>query len=173
MGGLWLASAIVAEIGATLSLRASDGMRRKWWLLPVITGYLLAFVFLAVTLSAGMGIGVAYGVWTATGIALVAVLARAIWGDPLTRRMLLGIAVIAAVYFLVKFLNATDTPKIKGLPEIPGVPIFGNLIQLGTDHARVAQKWAAKYGPVFQTRLGNRVSARRPRCCATDSLSRA
>lgn len=70
----------------------------------------------------------------------------------------IGIAAIAAVYFFLKFLNATDTPKIKGLPEIPGVPIFGNLIQLGTDHARVAQKWAAKYGPVFQTRLGNRVS---------------
>lgn len=70
----------------------------------------------------------------------------------------IGIAVLAAVYFLYKFVNATDTPKIKGLPEIPGVPIFGNLIQLGTDHARVAQKWAAKYGPVFQTRLGNRVS---------------
>lgn len=69
----------------------------------------------------------------------------------------IGIALVAAVYFLVKFLNGTDTPKIKGLPEIPGVPIFGNLVQLGTDHARVAQKWAAKYGPVFQTRLGNRV----------------
>ncbi|OAQ96483.1 hypothetical protein LLEC1_04729 [Akanthomyces lecanii] len=68
----------------------------------------------------------------------------------------IGIAALAAVYFLYKLLNATDTPKIKGLPEIPGVPIFGNLIQLGTDHARVAQKWAAKYGPVFQTRLGNR-----------------
>lgn len=70
----------------------------------------------------------------------------------------IGIAVVAALYFLYKALNATDTPKIKGLPEIPGVPIFGNLIQLGTDHARVAQKWVAKYGPVFQTRLGNRVS---------------
>ncbi|KAK7403524.1 hypothetical protein QQX98_010702 [Neonectria punicea] len=65
---------------------------------------------------------------------------------------------IVAIYLLVKFLNATNTPKIKGLPEIPGVPIFGNLLQLGTDHARVAQKWAAKYGPVFQTRLGNRSS---------------
>lgn len=66
-------------------------------------------------------------------------------------------ASVVIIYLLVKYLNSTDTPKIKGLPEIPGVPIFGNLYQLGTDHARVAQKWAAKYGPVFQTRLGNRV----------------
>jgi phenylacetate 2-hydroxylase len=70
----------------------------------------------------------------------------------------LYIAVLIGLYLLYRFSNSTDTPKIKGIPEIPGVPIFGNLIQLGTDHARVAQKWAAKYGPVFQTRLGTNVS---------------
>ncbi|KAG9768041.1 putative cytochrome P450, partial [Aureobasidium melanogenum] len=60
-------------------------------------------------------------------------------------------------YFLIKYLNSTDQPKIKGLPEIPGVPLFGNLLQLGQDHARVTAKWAKEYGwPVFQTRLGNR-----------------
>lgn len=69
----------------------------------------------------------------------------------------LGIAVLAVVFVVLKALSATDTPKIKGVPEIPGVPIFGNLLQLGVDHARVARKWASKYGPVFQARLGNRV----------------
>ncbi|KAH6646594.1 cytochrome P450 [Truncatella angustata] len=69
---------------------------------------------------------------------------------------LLGFAVIAAICALIKFFNATDVPKIQGLPEIPGVPIFGNLIQLGTDHARVTARWAKKYGPVFQTRLGTK-----------------
>lgn len=69
----------------------------------------------------------------------------------------LGIAIIAIIFALYRSLNATDAPKIKGIPEIPGVPLFGNLLQLGVDHARVAQKWATKYGPVFQARLGNRV----------------
>lgn len=60
-------------------------------------------------------------------------------------------------YFFIRFLNSTDQPKIKGLPEIPGVPLFGNLLQLGSDHARVTGAWAKKYNwPVFQTRLGNR-----------------
>jgi phenylacetate 2-hydroxylase len=71
---------------------------------------------------------------------------------------IIALGIIAAIYLLIRHLNATDVPKIKGLPEIPGVPIFGNLIELGTDHARVARRWARKYGPVFQTRLGNRVS---------------
>ena len=69
----------------------------------------------------------------------------------------LGIAILAILYALYRFLNSTETPKIKGTPEIPGVPLFGNLLQLGVDHARVAQKWAKKYGPVFQARLGNKV----------------
>lgn len=72
-------------------------------------------------------------------------------------------AAVVVVYLVVKFLSITDTPKIKGIPEIPGVPIFGNLIQLGTDHARVTKKWAEKYGPVFQTRLGTKVRSRRGR----------
>lgn len=71
--------------------------------------------------------------------------------------LLVAVALVVSFYVLTHW-NATDVPKIKGLPEIPGIPIFGNLVQLGTDHARVARKWARKYGPVFQTRLGNRVS---------------
>lgn len=71
----------------------------------------------------------------------------------------IGLALLAVALVIVfRLLNATDVPKIKNLPEIPGVPVLGNLAQLGTNHARVAQKWASKYGPVFQTRLGNKVS---------------
>jgi phenylacetate 2-hydroxylase len=69
----------------------------------------------------------------------------------------LSFLLLSLAFFLIRFLNSTDQPKIKGLPEIPGVPLFGNLLQLGQDHARVAGKWAKEKGwPVFQTRLGNR-----------------
>jgi phenylacetate 2-hydroxylase len=70
---------------------------------------------------------------------------------------ILALAVLSAVYFCIRFFNRTDVPKIKGLPEIPGIPIFGNLLQLGQDHARVTGKWVKKYGPVFQVRMGNKV----------------
>lgn len=69
----------------------------------------------------------------------------------------LAIAAAAVVYFIIRYFNRTDVPKIKGLPEIPGVPIFGNLLQLGDKHATVAGAWAKKYGPVFQVRMGNKV----------------
>jgi len=68
-----------------------------------------------------------------------------------------GIAVLAVIFFLIRYMNRTDTPKIKGVPEIPGVPLFGNLLQFGSTHAKVAADFAKKYGAVFQVRLGNRV----------------
>ncbi|KAF2120546.1 phenylacetate hydroxylase [Lophiotrema nucula] len=69
---------------------------------------------------------------------------------------LLIAAALVVTYFAYRVLYATDTPKIKGLPEVPGLPLFGSLFELGTNHAKVAQRWAKKYGPVFQVRMGNR-----------------
>ena len=74
--------------------------------------------------------------------------------------LIAGALVVA--YLVYRVLYATDTPKIKGLPEIPGLPLFGSLFELGTNHAKVAQEWAKKYGPVFQVRMGNRVSSSTP-----------
>lgn len=71
-----------------------------------------------------------------------------------------GIALVAIVYMIWRYLNHTDIPKIKGIPEIPGIPLFGSLLEMGSNHAKVAQGWVAKYGPVFQVRLGNKVSSR-------------
>ena len=42
----------------------------------VVTGYVASFVLLSLALDAGMGIGVAYGIWTAVGVAFTAVLSR-------------------------------------------------------------------------------------------------
>ncbi|KAF2668754.1 cytochrome P450 [Microthyrium microscopicum] len=67
-----------------------------------------------------------------------------------------GVAILSVLYVLWKYVNATEQPKIKGLPEIPGLPLFGSLIELGQNHAKVAQKWSQKYGPVFQARLGTK-----------------
>lgn len=102
MSWVWLAAAVTSEIVATLSMRASDSFRRRRWIAPVVGGYIVAFGFLALALQAGMAVGVAYGVWTAAGIALVALLARKIWSDPLTGRMVIGIGVVTIGVVLVE-----------------------------------------------------------------------
>ena len=63
---------------------------------------------------------------------------------------------LALAFYLVRYISYTDTPFIKGLPAVPGLPIVGNLFQLGDSHALNAQTLAKKHGPVFQVRLGNR-----------------
>jgi small multidrug resistance pump len=97
-----LAGAIVTEVAATLSLRASEGGRKKLWLVPVVVGYGLAFTFLAMTLSAGMAVGVAYGVWAACGVALTAVAGRILFKEPLTAIMSAGIALIIGGVLLIE-----------------------------------------------------------------------
>ena len=72
MAWLLLVGAIVCEVGGTLSLRVAATGRRGWYLL-VVTAYVAAFSLLGLALAGGLGLGVAYGVWAATGVALTAV----------------------------------------------------------------------------------------------------
>jgi small multidrug resistance pump len=101
-----LAGAIVFEVFATLSLRASDGFRKRAWIGPIVAGYLVSFYLLWVSLGLGMPVGIAYGVWTACGVALVAILARALFGEPLTPVMVLGIALIVAGVLTIEMAAA-------------------------------------------------------------------
>jgi len=66
------------------------------------------------------------------------------------------IGIIIIIYFLFKLLNSTDIPKIRGLPEAPGLPIFGSLFDLGENHSLVLSKMSKNLGPVFQVRMGNK-----------------
>lgn len=97
-----LLGAIVAEVAGTLGMRASDGFRRRRWIVPVALLYLLAFSLLGLVLATGMPVGVAYGIWTAVGVAATAVLAHRIWGDPLSGLMALGIAFVVGGVLLVE-----------------------------------------------------------------------
>ncbi|RFU35366.1 hypothetical protein B7463_g955, partial [Scytalidium lignicola] len=85
----------------------------------------------------------------------MALLSR-ISSDAATFQPVVGFIFLAIIFAVIKYLNYTDTPKIKNLPEIPGIPLFGSLLRFGENHAIIAQKLAQKYGPVFQVRLGNR-----------------
>jgi len=103
---LALACAILVEVIATLSLRASDGFRKRGWMIPVVLGYLASFYLLWVSLSLGMPVGVAYGVWTACGVALVALIARFLFSEPLTWLMGAGIALIVVGVLTIEMSGA-------------------------------------------------------------------
>jgi small multidrug resistance pump len=84
-----------------LSLRAFQDQRL--WLILVVAGYVASFFLLTRVLRAGVPVGVAYGIWGASGTAITAVSASVIFGDPFTVPIMVGIGLIIAGVLLVEF----------------------------------------------------------------------
>lgn len=101
MAWVFLIGAILSEVIATLSLRASVGGRKAWYV-SVTVGYLLAFVLLSLALGQGLALGVAYGIWAAAGVALTAIASKFAFQEPFTRIMAAGIALIMGGVLLVE-----------------------------------------------------------------------
>lgn len=91
-GWLFLAGAILAEVAGSLSLKAALEAPVMYALVAI--GYVSAFAFLGLVLRTGMALGVAYGIWAATGVALTAILSFALFGEPLTVLMCVGIVIV-------------------------------------------------------------------------------
>ena len=89
---LVLAGAILSEVAATLALKAA--LDHSIWYVLVTGGYVAAFLLLAACLRLGLKIGVAYGIWGASGVTLTALLSAVLFEEPLTAVMGLGIALI-------------------------------------------------------------------------------
>lgn len=100
-----LFGAILTEVSGTLSLRASQD--HAAWLTLVVAGYLASFTLLTMVLRTGMPVGVAYGIWGALGTAVTAVTASAVFGDPFTAPVVLGIGLIIAGVLLVELGSHT------------------------------------------------------------------
>jgi small multidrug resistance pump len=97
---LILTGAIALEVTATLALRGA--IDDPWWAILAVAGYLGAFVALSLLLRLGAPIGVVYGIWAAAGVALTAVIASVIFGEPFTFTIGLGIAIVIAGVVLVE-----------------------------------------------------------------------
>lgn len=90
----WLLGAIVAEVTGTIALRFSEGFSRLGPSLLVLLGYGVAFLSLSQALVRGMPVGVAYGIWAALGITLIALIGALFLGESLTWVQIGGIALV-------------------------------------------------------------------------------
>lgn len=97
----FLIAGILCEVAGTLALRAASNGQLRWYA-AVASGYLAALVFLAMALDEGMGLGVAYGIWAAAGVALTAVASKLLFGEPLTLLMSSGIVLIIGGVLLIE-----------------------------------------------------------------------
>jgi small multidrug resistance pump len=91
---LYLAAAIAGEIAATVSLKLSEGFSKLWPSVVVVVGYAIAFTALSRALKLGMPVGVAYAVWSAVGVAAIALIGWRFLGETLNPTMVIGLALI-------------------------------------------------------------------------------
>lgn len=96
MPWVFLAGAIAFEVAATTALKLSEGFSKLVPSIAVVLGYAVAFYMLSLALTRGMQLGVAYGVWAAAGVALVAVISAAFLGENMTWIQVGGIALLIA-----------------------------------------------------------------------------
>nr|WP_240724660.1 multidrug efflux SMR transporter [Halomonas borealis] len=93
MAYLYLALAIVAEVVATSSLKASEEFTRLWPSLLTVVGYVIAFYLLTLALRT-LPVGIAYAIWAGLGIVLVTLIGILVYGERLDLPAALGLAMI-------------------------------------------------------------------------------
>lgn len=99
-GYLFLAIAIATEVTGSISLRGA--LDHPWLYAVVVIMFVTAFSMLSLVLREGIGIGVAYGIWGASGVALTAIASLAIFSEPITPMMWAGIAMIILGVVLIE-----------------------------------------------------------------------
>ena len=104
MSWLYLLVAIVSEVTATSALKSSDGFTRLVPSLVTLAGYGVAFFFLSLTLRT-IPIGVAYGIWSGVGMALVAAVGYAVHRQTLDAPALVGIGLILAGVLVINVFS--------------------------------------------------------------------
>ena len=106
---LYLAIAIIAEVCATMALKATDGFTRIGPSIITILGYGVAFFFLSLALRT-IPTGIVYAIWSGVGIVLISAVSW-IW-----------------------FKQALDTPAVVGLSLIIAGVVVVNLFSKSVSH---------------------------------------
>ena len=106
MSYLYLVIAIVAEVIATIALKASDQFSKTLPSIIVVVGYGVAFYYLSLVLKT-IPIGVAYAIWSGAGIALVTVVGLVVFDQKLDFAAIIGISLIVAGVVVMNVFSKT------------------------------------------------------------------
>ena len=93
MSYVYLMIAIIAEVIATSFMKQSDGFTKLVPSLVTGAGYIVAFYFLSLTLRT-IPTGIAYAIWSAVGVVLIATIAWLFQGQKLDTPAMVGMAFI-------------------------------------------------------------------------------
>jgi small multidrug resistance pump len=103
---LYLFIAIVAEVVATSFLKSSDSFSKLWPSVITVLGYAIAFLFLSLALRT-MPTGIAYAIWSGTGIVLISLVSWWWFGQSLDLPAIAGMGLIIAGVVVVNVFSKT------------------------------------------------------------------
>ena len=106
MAYLYLFVAIIAEVIATSSIKASADFSKLTFSLLVIIGYAIFFTLLSLVLKT-VPVGIAYASWSGLGIVFVAIVSYFLYGQKLNAVAMFGIALIIAGVLIINLLSKT------------------------------------------------------------------
>ncbi|WP_462381102.1 DMT family transporter [Pseudomonas sp. Marseille-QA0892] len=101
-----LAIAICAEVIATTSLKAVQGLSKPLPLLLVVAGYGLSFVLLSMVVKV-IPVGIAYAIWAGLGIVLVTIVAAMVYQQQPDLPAALGMLLIIAGVVVIQLFSKT------------------------------------------------------------------
>lgn len=106
---------LLETVGATAA-DLSAGFTRPLFVALTLTATLAAYYTLALTLKRGMGVGIAYGLWTALGVALVAIIGVVLLGDQLSTVQVGGL-ILVMIGVLGMELGRAEEPTSAHVPD--------------------------------------------------------
>ncbi|CAI3949344.1 Multidrug transporter EmrE and related cation transporters (EmrE) (PDB:2I68) [Commensalibacter communis] len=104
MSYIYLVVAIIIEIGATSSLKASDGFTNWLFTLLSLIGYGVSFYFLSMALRE-ISVGIAYAIWSGIGTVGICLFAWLVYKQNLSFISVVGIVFIVTGVIIVNFGN--------------------------------------------------------------------
>ena len=112
MGFVYLAIAIVLEVTATTTLKATDSFTRLWPSVLVIACVFASLYFFSLCLRT-LNIAVVYAIWSGTGVTLITFLGWQIYGQKMDAPALAGIALIVTGVVVLNLYSETIRVPLK------------------------------------------------------------
>ena len=107
MEAVFLLIAVVCEVGATILLKASNGLTKPWPTVGTIAGYLIAFGLLAFALKR-LPVGPVYAVWAGLGTAGAAIAGAYLYKERIPAGGWLGISFVIVGVVLLGLYGSHD-----------------------------------------------------------------
>lgn len=103
---LYLTIAILAEVCATMSIKAIGGLKAPLPLIGVVFGYGVSFWMLTLVVKS-IPVGIAYAIWAGAGIVLVALLSALFYGQKLDAYAMTGMFFIVTGVVMIQLLSSS------------------------------------------------------------------